>query len=55
VRRDEEQEQENESGRKPDEELFAPHTRKSAVEFGIEFGAHSSASAFDADNRQRSI
>jgi hypothetical protein len=53
VRRDKEKEHENGSGREPDEETCA---RRPAVEFGREFfGAHSTASAFDADNRHRSL
>jgi hypothetical protein len=56
VRRDKEKEQENGSGREPDEEPCAPYSRRAAVEFGMEFfGAHSRASAFDADNRHRSL
>jgi hypothetical protein len=55
VRRDKEKEQENRSGREPDKEPCAPYTRRAVVEFGMKFfGAHISASAFDADNRHRS-
>ena len=53
MRRDEEKEQENGSGREPDKE---PSARRPAVEFGREFfGAHGAVSAFDADNRHRSL
>jgi hypothetical protein len=51
VRRDKEKEQENGSGREPDKE---PCARRPAGEFGREFfGAHGTASAFDADDRHR--
>jgi hypothetical protein len=56
VRRDEEKEQENDNGHEPDEQPCAPYTRRTTIEFGMEFfGAHGSASAFDADNRQGSL
>jgi hypothetical protein len=56
VRRDEEKEQENDNGREPEKEPCAPCSRIAAVEFGVKFfGAHSRASAFDADNRHHSL
>jgi hypothetical protein len=56
VRRDKEKAQEDDSGREPEEKPCTSQIKRVAIEFAMKFfGAHSRASAFDADNRHPSF